>query len=211
MNTATAWKVVKERLPGLPPEEYTEGAKQIRERLMATCRAEFEQISIDKLCKDTNERVGICCFTEVNDDILMSAHYGDCHRGIYLEFACGTEPCKAAQPVEYCDEYPSFDLEAIVTKEELRAAALWMLRKAKHWDYEKEWRILDFEAGPGAKKFPASCLTGVVMGCRIPADEEAQLRQWIQTWPTNLQLYRARQSKTAFRIVIEKELPGPSR
>jgi hypothetical protein len=80
-----------------------------------------------------------------------------------------------------------------------------MLKKAEQWRYEREWRVLDFETGGGAKPFPPSCLTGVILGCRIPADEEAKVRQWIQGWPTAVQLYRARQSKMTFRIGIERE------
>ena len=108
------------------------------------------------------------------------------------------------QPVEYSHDYPALDLEAIVTKEELRAAAPWMLRKADHWSYEKEWRVLDFETGPGAKPFPAPCLTGVILGCRIPADEEVKVREWVADWPTSIALYRARKSKTSFRLEIEQ-------
>lgn len=203
VTESVAWSLIGDRLPDLPPEEQVQGAKQVRERLMATRRGEFEQIVVDKLSKDTNELVGICCFAEVNDDILMWAHYADCHRGICLEFASTDVPLSAAQPVEYASEYPALNLEAIVTKEELRAAAPWMLTKADHWRYEKEWRVLDFETGPGAKPIPAFCLTGVILGCRIPPDEEAKVQQWIADWPSEIKLYRARQSKSSFRLEIE--------
>jgi hypothetical protein len=204
VTEAFAWSLIKDRLPDLSPEDQVQGAKQVRERLIATRGKEFQQIVIDKLSEDTNKRVGICCFTEVNDDILMWAHYADCHRGICLEFASTDDPLNAAQPVEYTSEYPALDLEAIVTKEELRAAAPWMLRKADHWSYEKEWRVLDFKTGPGAKLIPTFCLTGVILGCRIPPDEEARVQQWIADWPSEIKQYRARQSKSSFRLDIEQ-------
>ena len=201
---AVAWSLIGDRLPDLPREEQVQGAKEVRERLIATRRREFEQIVVDKLSKDTNERVGICCFTEVNDDILMWAHYADRHRGICLELSSMNGLLKAAQPVEYSSEYPALDLEAIVTREELRAAAPWMLMKADHWSYEKEWRVLDFETGPGPKPIPAFCLTGVILGCRIPGDEEVKVQQWIADWPSEVTQYQARQSKRSFRLEIEQ-------
>jgi len=95
--------------------------------------------------------------------------------------------------------------EAIFKERKLFFAAPWMLRKADHWSYEKEWRVLDFETGPGAKPFPPSCLTGVILGCRVPADEEAKVREWIQGWPAEVHLYRARQSRASFRLEINRE------
>jgi len=204
VTEAVAWSLIKDRLPDLSPEEQVRGAKEVRKRLIATRQKELEQMLVDKLSKDTNERVGICCFTEVSDDILMWAHYADCHRGICLEFSSTKGPLKAAQPVEYSSQYPALDLEAIVTKEGLRAAAPWMLMKAEHWSYEKEWRVLDFETGPGAKPIPAFCLTGVILGCRLPADEEVKVQQWIADWPSEVTQYRARQSKRSFRLEIEQ-------
>lgn len=204
VTEANAWSEIRRRMPDLPLNEQIEGAKQVRERLLATRRNEFEQIVMDKLSKQTNERVGICCFTEVNDDILMWSHYADSHQGICLEFSSIHTPFQAAQPVEYSIEYPELDLEAVVLSEELRAAATWMLRKADHWSYEKEWRVIDFVGGPGGKPFQASCLTGVILGCRIPDEQEAKVRKWISDWPSTVTVYRARRSPTAFRLEIEQ-------
>lgn len=204
VTEAFAWSLIKEQMPDLSPEDQMEGARQVRERLLATRRAEFDRIITNKLSKDTNERVGICCFTEVKDDILMWTHYSDCHQGICLEFSNTHPPFKNARPVEYSDEYPKLDLEAIVTREEFRAAAPWMLRKADHWSYEKEWRVLDFDSGPGAKPFAPESLTGIILGCRIPDDEKAKVCRWIMDWPTNIDLYQAIQSENSFRLQVEK-------
>jgi len=205
LTEALAWTEVKEKLPDLAPHEQIEAAKEVASKLIATRREELEGIIIAKLSRETNERAGICCFTEVNDDILMWSHYANCHRGVCLEFSSANGPFREAQAVEYGGEYPSLDLVAIVTREGLRATAPWMLRKADHWLYEKEWRVLDFETGPGAKAFPPSCLTGIILGCRIPADEEARVREWIHEWPTEVHVHRARQSRTSFRLEIVQE------
>lgn len=204
VTEANAWSEIRRRMPDLPLNEQIEAAQQVRERLLATRHSEFEQIVIDKLSKESNERVGICCFTEVNTDILMWSHYANCHRGICLEFSNVAPPFQKTQPVEYSDEYPKLDLEAVVTSEELRAAAPWMLRKSDHWSYEKEWRVLDFDGGPGSKPFQASCLTGVILGCRISEEQEAKVRKWISDWPSTVTVYRARRSPTAFRLEIEQ-------
>lgn len=201
---STAWTLIRERLPDLPPDEQIQGAKDVRKRLLETRDDDFRKINVAKLSEETNERVGILCATEVCDDILMWAHYADCHRGICLEFSTTSDPLNTAQPVEYSHKYPALNLYDIVTKAGLRAAAPWMLRKADHWSYEREWRVLDFTNGPGERSFPAACLTGVILGCRFLPAEEAKIRQWIDDWPSEVALYRAKQSNSSFRLDIER-------
>jgi len=204
VTEAMAWTTVQEKRPDLAPHEQIGAAKEVASKLIATRREEFEGIIIAKLSRDTNERVGICCFTEVNDDILMWSHYADYHRGICLEFSPARSLLAAARPVEYGERYPSLDLLSVVVNEDLRATAPWMLKKAKHWSYEKEWRVLDFEGGPGAKPLPPSCLTGVIMGCRISARNRARVRRWVSDWPSEVTIYQAMQSRKSFRLEIEE-------
>ena len=202
VTESVAWQAIKEKCPDMPPAEQIEGAKQVRRALLRRRRTELEDIVVEKLAKDTNARVGICCFSEVNDDILMWSHYSDCHRGICLEFSLVRGFLRAAQPVEYSRRYPSLDLASVVVDEDLRAAAPWMLRKAKHWSYEKEWRVLEFVNGPGTKPWHPSCLTGVIMGCRIPAKSRAKVEKWIGGWPSKVTVYQARQSRRSFGLEI---------
>ena len=54
----------------------------------------------------------VFCVSEIHNDLLMWAHYADCHRGAVVEFRCipsgaGSALC-AARPVQYQASIPVF-------------------------------------------------------------------------------------------------------
>ena len=55
------------------------------------------------------DKMGILCFSEHCDDILMWSHYSDGHKGFCLEFDRERlEAWKFCRPVDYDQEYLSF-------------------------------------------------------------------------------------------------------
>jgi hypothetical protein len=107
-----------------------------------------------------------------------------------------------AQAVAYSDEYPQLGLRYLVDNQHIRDATAWMLTKSSHWSYEREWRILDFENGPGVRKFLPECLSAVILGCCIPADEREKVLDWIRQFPTAVEVRQAKRSATQFRLEI---------
>ena len=90
--------------------------------------------AIRKMYHDTvTSKVGVMCLSEVHDDILMWAHYGDSHRGVCLIFA-PTEPFFAtAEPVHYRDDRQHVN-PLVHTQNKMLDAA--MFTKSNHWSYE---------------------------------------------------------------------------
>ena len=85
----------------------------------------------------------VVSFSEINDDILMWSHYAGRHNGVCIEFSC-TDKRHAdflaqAFPVKYQQELPSINYYATPLIKQLEA---FILTKAKHWEYEKERRIV---------------------------------------------------------------------
>ncbi len=55
------------------------------------------------------QNLRVFCVSEINDDLLMWAHYSDCHRGAVFKLKCIPEldgPLCAAVPILYQDELP---------------------------------------------------------------------------------------------------------
>ena len=79
------------------------------------------------------QRAGILSLSEVNDDILMWAHYGDCHKGFCIEYERSADNVlgKQAAPVSYHYELPSLTPKLVITEGE-SVEELW-LTKSKHW------------------------------------------------------------------------------
>ena len=120
-----------------------------------------------KLVEGTEELIsgiGICSLTRVPDDILMWSHYADSHKGFCIKLLDDeNEPFIASTfPISYSDDYPIVNpIKDDVTLRMKKS----LLTKAKHWEYEKEWRIIDHEEGLGIKRFPPHLLVGVIFGC----------------------------------------------
>ena len=108
-----------------------------------------------------------------------------------------------AKPVVYSDDYPHLDLRDIVESKKTRAAAAWMLTKSSQWSYEKEWRVLDFEVGPGVHTFPANSLSSVILGCRIPDVEREKVLKWTESFSHPVAVLQAKQSASQFRLEME--------
>jgi Protein of unknown function (DUF2971) len=104
--------------------------------------------------------IGICCFSETYDNILMWAHYADGHRGFCLEFDTSLPPfsivrddkvVQHAEEVKYQPEIPSYDLIELMSGDlETRTKKLskmLLLTKGECWQYQSEWRICGVSGG----------------------------------------------------------------
>jgi hypothetical protein len=145
--------------------------------------------------------MGICCFSEPKDNILMWSHYADCHRGVCLEFTFEpTEPVfRDAKPIEYASTYPEMNY----LKQEGQKGMF--LRKASDWSYEKEWRV--FSNKTGLVSFRPDALTGIIFGCRIQPSNITLVRSWIGD--RKITLYQAKQKTREFGLSFEKIEPAP--
>ena len=169
---------------------------------------EFEDATRDKMLQDL-KRWGICCLSEVNDDILMWSHYANAHHGFCLEFSTkqgevqfGVEfPTETwiPLPVIYSPKYP------IVNPIVGHSLNETLLAKAKQWDYEREWRII-IPNILGAHGFPRQCLTGIIFGRRMSDTHKELIRTWCKDRQPAIKYYQARQSEDRYSLNID-EIP----
>jgi hypothetical protein len=104
----------------------------------------------------------------------MWGHYGNSHRGICIGFRRdpSTVLGKAAEPVNYLNEYPrlSFaDFDPAISPRSIDR--LW-LTKAAPWSYEHEWRIL-MPQGDRLYSIDAPIITIVFGACISDEDRRA--------------------------------------
>jgi hypothetical protein len=99
-------------------------------------------------------KLGVLCLSEKQDDILMWSHYAGKHRGFVLQFDKSTlELWQYCSPVIYQEQYPTFK-EFIGLIPRLGLHEIFLLRKAKHWEYEREWRVI-IDLSGALKQFPS--------------------------------------------------------
>ncbi|NQT72974.1 MAG: DUF2971 domain-containing protein [Chloroflexi bacterium] len=114
-------------------------------------------------------KVGVCCFSECNHNILMWSHYASSHKGYCLEFST-KDPFfqDLARPLEYERFRPVLKMfPKTEGADELRRS---ITTKATDWEYEREWRVLTQYTG--SLSFPPELLKGIIFGCEIDTEHE---------------------------------------
>jgi hypothetical protein len=157
----------------------------------------------DDLIRGFCYELGLYCLTERRDSILMWSHYAADHAGYCLEFEATdhTPVFGTAQQVRYADAYPEINFYNTPDEEKPKLA---LLTKFTDWVYEKEWRILDHENGPGSRDYPPELLKSVTFGLRMKDDHKANIRTWLARRPVAVQLYQATQGSDRFEVTFSE-------
>ncbi len=195
-------KMIRRNLPYLSEDSVTAEATAIY--LSGSHRHPETWVTVrQSIVDDLAQRIALCCFSEVNDDILMWSHYADMHHGYCLKFAATDETpfFGEAQQVTYSASLPVVD---IVDDSANDKAAKVLLTKCIDWKYEREWRIVNYKSGVGPHEYPAELLVGVIFGARMPAGDRAKIRGWLGRRRHPVGVYEALQSDRDFRVEIQR-------
>lgn len=165
--------------------------------------------------------LGALCLSEVQDSLLMWAHYGAGHAGFALEFNAHhphfnesrdpKDPFRRLRQVDYRETRPSGMLV------ELEEVAMFLV-KSTHWRYEREWRI--FRALSEADKvvsgnpfdihlfrIPLSALQAVILGARASLETVGKVTSILRANASlrHVRLKRARADSSHFLLRIKDE------
>lgn len=173
---------------------YLEGRLRDPERL--------EELRKDLLQHLANN-IGLYCLSSKPDDILMWSHYGSGHSGFCLKFeaTANTPFFGRAQQVQYSEDFPSIDCFNTSIDKQIDFV---FLTKFQGWSYEREWRIIDHDSGPGLKEYPSELLTGVIFGIKMPAEDKIKIRDWINRGGRHVSFYQAVLNEKKFAIEIQQ-------
>lgn len=182
--------------PNAPRRELQGRAKEISKS------PELKRQYIERLNKLGTSHItelGVLSLTENKENILMWAHYAAQHTGFCLEFDAYNLFFARALPVGYDVSLPTLNL---IQRHQREDIVDMLLTKAKDWEYEQEWRIVDHENGPGVQSFPEEALTGVILGCRMQDGCKNRIRDWCSKRQPRPTLYQAREKETEFGLNI---------
>lgn len=167
--------------------------------VVKTKLAEIET-NAPNIVHDRLAEIGVCSFSELSDDILMWSHYADAHRGVCLQF----RPTRfdwshfLPFPVEYSMDRPVLRLE---TRDMQEWARVSLLTKARHWNYEKEWRAIDVN-GSGYHAFRPGILDAVILGAKISSEHRDLITAWATKRSRLMKIRQARFDEREFKIVV---------
>lgn len=159
-----------------------------------------------KRFQQSQQKMGICCFSEKNNNILMWSHYALKHQGMCLEFdtECPNPTGMNAlfsklKDVKYKSDIPELDrLNCFDGKFNDTFVHKMFSLKSKDWSYEKEWRSF-LEHGGKCYEYPVNALKAVYFG--IKADDE--LIKLVRLIRPNIAFYRGRESETQFKVEFD--------
>ena len=151
--------------------------------------------------KQITENIGVLCLSEVPDDILMWSHYADSHRGVCLEFDGYFEFFAAALRVEYPPTRPRINPFRQNPTEMMEAA---LLTKAEHWNYEREWRIIQYKSGLGIKHCLPESITGIILGAQISDRDAEMVIGWARNRVHPLRVLKASANETTFALNMQE-------
>ena len=144
----------------------------------------------------------ICCFSEVNNDVLMFAHYSAGHTGICMEFeVTDVDFFDLLGPVEYPFEFPTFD--PTVSPDLMAMMKYEIFTKHHRWSYEREWRIVKPGAKPEKHEFPEDTLKGIIFGSLIRDTDRQKIESVLAGRKGKIQMYLAKRIKKSFDLEIE--------
>lgn len=165
----------------------------------------------NRICLEVNSELGVLCLSEVRDDIFMWSHYADGHRGIVLEFDKSELLNKSdfvfCKQVDY--ENNIVTLRDINRGNADKHAQLILLKKAKPWKYEKEWRIIVDPSRrkdiPGCRTltFPRHALTGVIFGWKMSPEDKYTVHRWLKAGNHQVRIYQATRQVGAYSLKID--------
>lgn len=201
----------------MSPEYRSVVGPKLRENVAALNDASIGQRFMEECYRSINETLGIVCFSERADSLLMWSHYCDGHRGYVIGFDCSSpwfseveseDHLWMLRPVEYRRERPRLAITQLSIEEHL-------LVKNDEWAYEQEWRLIgtlnyasrikDSDLYPiHLVSFPRECVCQVIVG----AQAEDSLREAIrlvldkEDGFSNAQLYEARLDPAEYRVKL---------
>jgi hypothetical protein len=130
---------------------------------------------------DIKSNVGIACFTETYEDVLMWTHYAGNYTGICLAYS--TKELLAGLPnhislvrLAYVDEPPLINPSQITNVG--NAATRILSQKKYNWAYEREWRILG-SVGP-VEIGRTQAIKAVYFGSRVELQHRQKILSRIQ-------------------------------
>lgn len=121
---------------------------------------------------------GICCFSEIKNNILMWSHYAHNHEGICIEFDMLKNPSYFVYPIKvnYTKKYPT----GCFFKDHKDYIMDRLSTKFQDWSYEKEYRLTKERSG--LYKFDKMAISAVYFGCNAV---ESQVKSFIEMMEKN--------------------------
>ena len=202
-------KIFEEALDLFPDKRGIRPGSKMWKELWATLERELRilRTTFDELKNTT----GVSCLSEMEDSLLMWAHYANHHCGICVEydlFEINRTLNFTAVPVIYSEQKTCLDF--LDSKSMGKGAQQLLIQsltsKSPEWSYEKEWRIIRDQSACGdswdADKKGALLdmirPRSIILGCAAQPDYQQEIEAYCST--NKINLYKMEKDPLQYRL-----------
>lgn len=173
--------------------------------------AEDSVVSLKDTFLETKKTIGVSCFSELKDSLLMWSHYANNHSGFCVEYNILETIRKLAftpVPVIYSNEIVCFDE---INNQDQRKICVSIIDKSvsfksPEWSYEREWRIIRNKAACGDKwddNKKGALLdmikpSSIILGCNAKPDFEQKVKEYCQN--SRINLYKMEKDERQYKL-----------
>jgi len=171
----------------------------VKSRLQATIQETLYNIRQEKFAK-----IGVCCFSKNNNNLLMWSYYADSHQGICLEFDSEYEPFSKAFDVEYKSEIPNVNSDLLFEEEENAESIKKLLSfKSIDWKHEEESRVFHQESNK-SYFYPIRSLKAIYFGLKTNPSDIEMICSIFKSKNPDVKFYQMKKLDKTFGIVPEQ-------
>jgi len=154
----------------------TEGWETNRDLIVNEQARIVQPLNFSAKLEELRKKVGVCCFSSVNDNLIMWSHYANHHKGLLLKFDVAElgKHFNQIERVAYTDKICPVDYDS--PPEKLLTTLL--TKKSTHWKTEKEIRIV--VENKGNYRFPPIALKEIKFGLRCDNHQQTDIIQLIK-------------------------------
>lgn len=177
---------------------YSKNRKESRELILPRI-----QHSLERLRRDTVQKIGVACFTESPHNTLMWSHYAGHGKGFCLELSSRTNFFSRVREVEYSQKFPILDaVDQLITH---NTQAFWKLltTKSLNWEYEREWRVFN-DKPRSLVSYGENDLLAIYFGPNCHSDTQHSIIEIVRERHPKAKFYFGKLSTTEFRIDFEQ-------
>lgn len=172
-----------------------------------------ETKKLEKRFDDLRRSIGVACFSETYDSVLMWSHYGDRHHGFCAEYGLldiNKQLNYTPAPVVYSTDsvvlsnFSETEINAVAASVFVRS----LFTKAKEWNYEREWRIIQDQSACGSRWNDESkgalldmiTPTSLILGCEAEPWLAERIKRYCENNKVNL--YKMEKDPVRFSLVL---------
>ena len=173
---------------------------------------------IEKLKQKINEIIGVTCFAERPDNVLMWSHYANKHTGFCVEYDFSKlksieaksmlfpviySKNRAVLPLVFFDFSDIKNVKLVENSLPIPEIVEALLIKSEVWQYEEEWRIICFLKNLNEQKLVEYMISKVYLGANINEENEKLISELAKAKEVPVEKFKVSPETFELKIQID--------